>query len=449
MKHVAYVAAILATCQPCWAELSRRGGEFEVTSAAAPVIFATDAAFLSDGQLVVVWAAGSIGDPGDIFIRRFAPSGAPIADEQRINSTIAGEQSHPRIAVAADDATLVVWQSTAAPYAAAQVVDANGVLQGPELNLANDAHPYGTQPAATHAEPGQFVVAWTDETDGYGVRLRSDCCADSSRFASDDTAGRDQSRPAVAASGDVFQVVWYDLPHANVAPTVRGRAFSADLPLGPAFTIAEMSSDAATGPAICGTDGGFVVSWGAHRDPGDALSDVPVFYRRYDRAGAATSLALLATPDLTLAMQGDPSIACRANGDFVLAWNDRDGIAGGDYRGDQVSPFRVRRMGLAGAGKSVAANASEIALLWYDCGTEGGCRVFGQRFVAAPAADCPGDCDGDGGVDIGELTRIVDAAATGSPFAMRECLPADRNLDYLVSIDEAVLAVASALEGCR
>ena len=69
--------------------------------------------------------------------------------------------------------------------------------------------------------------------------------------------------------------------------------------------------------------------------------------------------------------------------------------------------------------------------------------------IVAPAAEagfvaCPGDCDGDGTVDIDELVLGVRIALG----ANAECRAFDRDFSGNVTIDEAVAAVASALRGC-
>jgi hypothetical protein len=64
---------------------------------------------------------------------------------------------------------------------------------------------------------------------------------------------------------------------------------------------------------------------------------------------------------------------------------------------------------------------------------------------------CPCHCDV---VTVDEVIRAV-SIALESPYLppsaahMKECLPADPNLDYLVTVDELVAAVGRAMGGCR
>jgi len=67
--------------------------------------------------------------------------------------------------------------------------------------------------------------------------------------------------------------------------------------------------------------------------------------------------------------------------------------------------------------------------------------------LAAPArAVCPGDCNGDGAVDISEMVRGVNIAL--GTTAAAQCRAMDSNGSDSVSISELIAAVGSALAGC-
>lgn len=65
---------------------------------------------------------------------------------------------------------------------------------------------------------------------------------------------------------------------------------------------------------------------------------------------------------------------------------------------------------------------------------------------AAPAAACPGDCDGDGRVSIAELIRGVNIALGLAPLS--NCPAFDRDGNGMVSIGELIAAVNASLGGC-
>jgi YVTN family beta-propeller protein len=63
-----------------------------------------------------------------------------------------------------------------------------------------------------------------------------------------------------------------------------------------------------------------------------------------------------------------------------------------------------------------------------------------------PPHQCTGDCDGNGQVNVTELTRAIGAALGNSYLAF--CSACDRNRDGRIAIDELVAAVSNALHGC-
>jgi len=79
-----------------------------------------------------------------------------------------------------------------------------------------------------------------------------------------------------------------------------------------------------------------------------------------------------------------------------------------------------------------------------------GCAFIAAVLVAsttaAAAADCTGDCDGTGVVQVDEMVRGVRIALGDAPLS--ECSAMDTNADGHVTVDELVQAVAHLLDGC-
>ncbi|MEO8602008.1 MAG: ELWxxDGT repeat protein [bacterium] len=75
--------------------------------------------------------------------------------------------------------------------------------------------------------------------------------------------------------------------------------------------------------------------------------------------------------------------------------------------------------------------------------------THGNELWTLPAdtllAACPGDCDADGAVGVGEVVTAVGRALEQPGMV---CAAADRDLDGVVSIAELLLAVGAALNGC-
>ena len=72
--------------------------------------------------------------------------------------------------------------------------------------------------------------------------------------------------------------------------------------------------------------------------------------------------------------------------------------------------------------------------------------VLALLVTVSPALACPGDCNDDRQVDIGELIRGVNIALGTLPVT--DCAAIDANGSGSVSISELIAAVSAALEGC-
>jgi YVTN family beta-propeller protein len=67
--------------------------------------------------------------------------------------------------------------------------------------------------------------------------------------------------------------------------------------------------------------------------------------------------------------------------------------------------------------------------------------------TAAPPLGCPGDCNGDAVITIGEMIQGVNIALDNQ--SVDECPAFDRNFDRIVTVDELLRAVNAALDGCE
>ncbi len=72
--------------------------------------------------------------------------------------------------------------------------------------------------------------------------------------------------------------------------------------------------------------------------------------------------------------------------------------------------------------------------------------VFAVLSAASAGARCPGDCDGNGAVAVGELIRAVGIALGRT--SLDDCPAADSDGDGSVRINDLITAVSSALDGC-
>jgi Ca2+-binding RTX toxin-like protein len=128
-------------------------------------------AALATGGFVVVWCSDDQdASGGGVFGQRFAPNGAPIGDEFRVNSTTFGTQGEPAVAATPDGGFVVSWLS--APISGIgdlymQRYGADGVKVGTET-LVDAAGFQNDAPSLTVLPDGSIVHTWT-ATDSGGL----------------------------------------------------------------------------------------------------------------------------------------------------------------------------------------------------------------------------------------------------------------------------------------
>ena len=169
-------------------------GEFQINSTTSGTQNRPQMTTLPNGDVLVVWEdqGGADGSGFGVFAQRVNSSGALVsfdgtlggADERQINTTTAGTQENPDVAVLAPSATLpgggfvVVWQSPDASSSGifAQIYDADGVAQGGEFQVNAISNSQQLDPVVHGTPGGGFTVAWADasgiDSSGWGILAR-------------------------------------------------------------------------------------------------------------------------------------------------------------------------------------------------------------------------------------------------------------------------------------
>jgi hypothetical protein len=106
-----------------------------------------------------------------IYARKYDGNGNPLGDETLVNTGVLGDQEMPSIAMDASGAFVVAWQGVGnGDEIYAQRFDTNGVAQGPEIVVNTTTAGNQEQPAVAMDAAGNFVIAWTsDDANGKGV----------------------------------------------------------------------------------------------------------------------------------------------------------------------------------------------------------------------------------------------------------------------------------------
>jgi hypothetical protein len=187
------------------------------------------------------------------------------------------------------------------------------------------------QQSVDHDAAGNFVVAWTGldlpDTPGsrFGILARrygADGTPRGEPFVVNSVMDNDQWRPSVAvdADGD-FIVAWLSNVEGGGQTDVIARMFDKNgAPRGEEFIVNTTTERTQTYPAVAVDAGGnFVVSWLNAADFG--FDGAAVLFRRFDAAGAPLGGEVLAG---RAAFNSPPALAMEPDGDFILAWHNRD-----------------------------------------------------------------------------------------------------------------------------
>jgi hypothetical protein len=262
------------------------GSQFQVNASTFSHQFLPDVAYAPAGTFVVVWtSAGQDGSDYGIFGQRFSDSGVPLGSEFPVNTSTAGRQTRPAVAVG-PAGFVVVWDGrgddgeTAGIFG--QRFDAGGNRLG--LEFLVNSYTTGAQDSADVAidEAGRFVVVWDsfgqdgDDWGNFGQRFDAMGAPLGAEFRvnSHTTGAQWISSVARDPDGD-FVVAWTSTGQVGLFDDVFAQRFSsAGTPRGLEFRINTHTSNSQSFPAVASLgDENFVVSWTSRPqdDSGDGI----------------------------------------------------------------------------------------------------------------------------------------------------------------------------------
>lgn len=384
----------------------------------------------------VVWHDNFMdGDGSGIGARRLDRNSAAVLGAFRINTTTAGEQEFPRIAMFPDGGAVVVWQGgpLGRPKVFARFLAADGTFATGEIQVNTFANGRQEHPAVAVLSNGSAVVVWTSfGQDGslagvYGQRLSSKGEKLGSEFQVNERTELSQRDPAVASLSDGrFVVVWVSEKQNAVGTSIPGQegvAITGPGTLPPPYDVSifarvfdsagavadefkvNSSTFVCANPVVStGPTGGFLVAWSVHVGRVEVSNVMSA--HAWDVRARAFGLDLQPTGvefDLNEWVTGDQILPCLTaiGSDYLAAWvsmgqdGSREGIyarlvsSGGVPRG---SEFRVNTR-TAGSQKLPALasdGAGRCLAVW--SGARGGVAsydVFAQRFAIGDELRAP------------------------------------------------------------
>ncbi len=426
----------------------------------------------ANGRFVVAWQDNSPrdGDESAIVARLFDADATPLGDEIQVNTTAAGFQLSPRVAAGTEGEFVVLWESVATDGSGSDVfgqrLGADGAPLGNEFRVnANTEISQGNNGNldVAAAAGGGFIAVWSqarqnpDGTLVLGQRFdrAGDRLGDEFRVNVTNTFDVCHPRVATDTEGN-FVVAWTD--ESEDSGDIAARLFDRDgAALGGDIRVNQITDGEQGRPLALARspEGDFAVAWDTRYedDEGERQGRVSV------RIFASTGLPRLGEFAVNTAPQTDGEvigIAASADrgGRFLFAWAGYD-----EQSDDRVFAQRLQADGSKdGAEFLVDASAIDtveptasfsptggLVVAWQAPGGINGSGIFARR-LTAPALPCPGDCNGDGRVSIAELVTGVNIALGAQPIS--SCTALDTNGDEQVSIAEIIAAVGRALAGC-
>lgn len=318
------------------------GEPFQVNTRDQPEWFSDPVAAMNEsGDFVIVWE-GPDEDHGGIFARRFTSDGTPLdATEFQVNTQSLETQWMPAVAMDQAGNFVIAWTSNTDEGLSGDIFarrySADGGARDDVEFQVNTLGPENHQyPTVGMDAVGDFVIAWTDFTQSWGdVFVR--------RYAADGTARDDAefqvnndarrgNQPAIAmdAVGN-FVLAWTSHGWDIYDDDVLARRYAADgTPQGAEFPVHAGAQGTQEVAAVAmDPSGKFVVTWQSWRGP-----EAP-----WPTAGAILAQRYLAdgTPDGTEFLVNNPrgpaygaAVALNNNGDLVISW---DGVSPRGNRG--------------------------------------------------------------------------------------------------------------------
>jgi hypothetical protein len=290
------------------------GAEFSVNTATANSQSAAAVGMNAAGAFVIAWQSNNqegVGLVNGIYAQRYTAGGVASGAEQHINTTTAGEQKAPSVGMAANGGFAVAWESPDAGGTGifARVFDAaDNPLTG-EIAVNTTTAGEQVAPALAMDYDGDFTVAWQGtDAGGVGVRFQrfnAAGTAQGAEGAANSTTAGSQQAPAIAADADGdFVVAW----ESNQTPAsgfdVYARRF-----VGPEDVDLQLTQTDAPDPVVSGSSITYTIK--VRNNHAMASTGVPAL----DGAiGAADGITVTDTAPANVTSAGGTNWSCTGAG---------------------------------------------------------------------------------------------------------------------------------------
>ncbi len=308
------------------------------------------------GISVATWATlNADGSGWNVYARRFM-EGFPLGGEFLVNTTTAGDQLEPTVAMDQAGNFTISWSSVGQDGSGSGIYarrySFTGLPLSGEFPVNGTTDGDQTAPAVARDSAGNTVITWTSagqDGSGLGVYARAYNSLGVSlgdEFLVNVVANGDQSDSAVAinqTNGD-FVITWASVGQDGGGSGVYARRFNILLgllvnPVGGEFRVNTTTANDQTDPAIGihPLTGDFLVTWTSAGQDG---SGTGIFAQRYNSSSLAQGTEFRVNTSTT-GDQTDSSVAVDAGGDAYVTWTNA-GVTGS---GLQVFAQQLNKLG--------------------------------------------------------------------------------------------------------
>jgi hypothetical protein len=312
------------------------GGETQVSTTTAADQANPEIVALADGGYVVVWQTGGPTDWG-IRLQQYDAAGSPVGVETRANSFTTSFQHEPAVTATADGGFAIVWQSInqdGSGYGIyGQRYAAGTATAGTEFQINSTTAGDQTHPAIAGLAAGGFIVVWESaDAAGLGVfgqRFDASGNAVGGEFQVNSATAGAQTSPSVTALADGgFFVTWASDGQDGSASGIYGQRYDASGDaVGSELQINSTTTDAQFDPTVSLLDdGSLVVSWTSSGQDGDGDG---LYSRIFGSSDSAQTMTGGAGNDSLFGGAGDDTLFGNGGHDTLMGGGGDDVIFGG------------------------------------------------------------------------------------------------------------------------
>ncbi|QHT65833.1 T9SS type A sorting domain-containing protein [Rhodocytophaga rosea] len=341
------------------------------------------------GNFVIAWQS-SDGAGDGIFAKRYNAAGTAQSGDLPVNTTTAGSQREPSVAVTTGDTAgssifMITWVSTNQDGAGEGVFARRFVNNtgGSEFPVNTYTTSDQSRPVVATDEGGIFVIIWQSigqdgSEEGIYTRryTRTGNAIDANEFLVNAFTTGKQTKAAVATDAAGNFIIAYS-SYGQLSPTSNEDVFAQRYTLS---TSDQRISAGNTSGVIAAMDasGDYVLIWQSSGREGDAAGEANIYAQRYNAAGIAQGSEFRINSIIT-GSQTNSSVAMDQNGNFVVVWQSGNQLWGKRYNASGVvqgTEFNIGPSAVFPDSPEVAMDADgDFVVVWV-----GDDRIWGKRY---------------------------------------------------------------------